>query len=109
MKLYVVEIRKSAVDWCGCTIPEEISKAMNDPENAFYNAAEKQIVFNDLEEAKKYLRSKDLWSKVMKYTVHEIQYEVISIEEVEKDDYEADPLYCERNMIDYKVPNFKED
>ena len=108
MKLYFVETRKASVEWSGYATPKEINKMMEDAENAFYNPSYKTAVFDSLEKAQKYVNSnlqKSLHTIGYNHD-HAIRYEVISIEEVEKEEYDADPILCNRNMIDYFIPDF---
>ena len=112
MKLYFVEIRKASVEWSGYATPAEICKMMEDAENAFYNPSYKTYIFDSLEKAHKYAHSKELWTPPVfnsdNYN-HSVYYKVISIEEVEKEEYHEDPVLCNRNMIEYFIPSFQED
>lgn len=112
MKLYFVETRKASVEWSGYATPIEIVKMMEDAENAFYNPSYEIAVFDSLEKAQKYAYSKNSQGplNIISYNHdHAIYYKVISIEEVEKEEYEEDPILCNRNMIDYFIPDFQED
>lgn len=104
MKLYLVEIRKASAEWSGCATPAEINELMEKVENAFYHLSYNLAVFDSLEKAQNYARSIVL---AMTISAHTIYYEVISIEEVEKEEYDVDPVLCNRNMIDYFIPELK--